>query len=364
MADLPSLVNIARYGLDEGKTLVMFSGGGDSVALLELLVRARGSDRLGALHVNYGLRGAESDDDERFCRETCDRLGVALFVEHATLDAADSGNLHHRARSLRYGFAAAVADREGFSRIAVAHTADDQAETVLYRMFCSPGSRALAGIPAVRGRIVRPLLEVRRAALRDWCVAAGVRWREDSANADRRFARARVRSILRDASAVHPAAVENLLRSARELGDEREALDAVVDDLLRRTTADDGALLCDELAAVPAALARLVLRSYVERSTGGYAPAAKRVLADVLRLAAVGGSHTLQIEGASLLVEYGRLLVEPLAAGVPAARPLEVPGELGFGDWRITAILPGGATRVSKSAAPTTADTPSRTGPA
>ena len=135
--------------------LVLLSGGADSVCLLDCAVRL-GAD-VAALHVNYGLRPG-SDADEQFCRVVCDRLGVPLTVEHVTLG---EGNLQAEARAARYELADRAAAQRG-GDVAAAHTASDQAETVLYRLAVSPGSRALLGMAPRRGNLVRPLLEATR----------------------------------------------------------------------------------------------------------------------------------------------------------------------------------------------------------
>ena len=170
--------------------LVMVSGGGDSVALLDVAVRL-GAD-VSVLHVNYGLRdGARLD--EALVRELCDQLGVPLAVERVQLGS--EGNLQERARDARYALAEGLAAGD----YAAAHTASDQAETVLYRLAVSPGSRALHGMSPRRGRLVRPLLAVTREEVREYLRARGLEWREDPSNADRRFARARVRHDVIDA---------------------------------------------------------------------------------------------------------------------------------------------------------------------
>ena len=130
--------------------MVMLSGGGDSVCLLDVSLRL--GARVSALHVNHGLRDAAADD-EAFVRRMCERLGVPLVVE--TLEPPPAGNLQDWAREARY----ALAERHAEADYAAAHTASDQAETVLYRLAVSPGSRALQGMPARRGRLVRPLLD-------------------------------------------------------------------------------------------------------------------------------------------------------------------------------------------------------------
>ncbi|MEA2366868.1 MAG: tRNA(Ile)-lysidine synthase, partial [Thermoleophilaceae bacterium] len=147
--------------------LVMVSGGGDSVALLDI------AHRLGAhvsvLHVNYGLReGAAAD--EALVRELATRLSVPLHAHNVTLPA---GNTQENARDARY----ALAEQHASGDYATGHTASDQAETVLYRLASSPGRRGLLGMAPRRGRLVRPLLEVTRADTRAHCRAAGLQWR-------------------------------------------------------------------------------------------------------------------------------------------------------------------------------------------
>ena len=124
--------------------------------------------------------------------------------------------------------------RAGRGRVATGHTASDQVETILYRLAASPGRRALLGMPAREGRLVRPLLELTREQTAAYCRARGLSWREDSSNEDERYARARVRGGLVPAlRAVHPAAEANVLRTARLLRDETELLDELVDAELR-----------------------------------------------------------------------------------------------------------------------------------
>ncbi|MGH2824192.1 MAG: tRNA lysidine(34) synthetase TilS, partial [Thermoleophilaceae bacterium] len=170
--------------------LVLVSGGGDSVCLLDVAVRL--GARVSALHVNYGLRPGAGEDEE-LVRSLCERLGVPLRAER--LQLGDEGNLQERAREARYALAEGLAEGD----YAAAHTASDQAETVLYRLAVSPGSRALHGMAPRRGRLVRPLLEVTRDEVRDYLRERGLQWREDPSNADRRFARARVRHDLLEA---------------------------------------------------------------------------------------------------------------------------------------------------------------------
>ncbi len=199
----------------------MLSGGRDSVCLLDMAVALCGAERVRALHVNYGLR-AESDDDERHCRELCGRLGVAIEVVHASREESATGNLHAWARELRYAAARKLAQRLDRALIATGHTATDQVETILYRLAASPGRRALLGMAASEGVLVRPLLGLTRQDTAAYCTELKLAWHEDSSNESQLYARARVRhGLVKALDAVHPAAQTNVLahRHALARGD-------------------------------------------------------------------------------------------------------------------------------------------------
>src|SRR3954447_16618698 len=170
--------------IEPGKPLlVLLSGGADSVCLLHLALE-KGADE-SVLHVNYGLRGRQSDEDEQFCRE----LFPSLIVERVTLG---EGNVQALAREARYE----LAERHAVGDYATGHTLSDQAETVLMRLCSSPGRRGLLGMAPRRGRLVRPLLGMTRAETEQYCREHGLSWRTDPSNADPRFTRARVRHEL------------------------------------------------------------------------------------------------------------------------------------------------------------------------
>jgi tRNA(Ile)-lysidine synthase len=173
--------------------VVMLSGGRDSVCLLHMTV-ASGAP-VTALHVNYGLR-PDADADEAFCRELCASLDVPLHVVRA---GEPQGNVQNWAREVRY---AAAQQLEG--TILVAHTATDQAETILYRMIARG---TLVGMPERSGRIHRPLLAMTRAETTAYCVEHGLSWRDDDSNVA--SARGRIRALLE----LHPAAEANVLRA-------------------------------------------------------------------------------------------------------------------------------------------------------
>ena len=315
--------------------LVLLSGGGDSVCLLDVSLRL--GARVSALHVNYGLReGAGAD--EALCRELCARLGASLAVERLELEEA--GNLQERAREARY----ALAERRAAGDYAAAHTATDQAETVLYRLAVSPGRRALLGMEPRRGRLVRPLLAVTREEVRAYCRARGLEWREDPSNADRRFARARVRhDVLEGLRELNPAAERTVAETAQLLRDEGEVLEEAARAALEELGGGPAVSIGD-LRARPPALARLVLRRLAEALEGGPRALSRAEADALLRLGERGGTSSLDLRGGLRAVaEYGTLrFTRDLEAAPPEPVALPVPGRARFGDWEVVA-RPGGS---------------------
>lgn len=188
--------------------LVGFSGGPDSVALaliLEELTESRARPMAVQLaHLNHSLRGTESDGDEEFCHQFAQERGLALEtqrVEPGKLARAGC-SLEEAARRARYAFLLQVASRKGVKTIALAHQADDVAETVLMRVLRGCGVRGLGAVPPARpagspaARIVRPLLKLRKAELLDYLVRHGQPFRRDSSNWDTTFLRNRIRHEL------------------------------------------------------------------------------------------------------------------------------------------------------------------------
>jgi tRNA(Ile)-lysidine synthase len=342
--------------------LVLLSGGGDSVCLLDVALRLEAS--VSALHVNYGLRPG-SDEDEAFVRALCERLGVPLHAERIRL--REEGNLQERAREARYALAERLTQGGGSDPLsgvdsrgltpcyAAAHTASDQAETVLYRLAVSPGSRALLGMAPRRGRLVRPLLDVTREEVRDYLRARELDWREDPSNADRRFARARVRHDLLEAlRTVGPAPEQTIAETARQLREEAELLDVAASETLEELGGGPAVSLA-ALREQPPALRRLVLRRLAEQAAreplagGEDAPRAlsRREANEVLALGQRGTKALDLGGGLRAVAEYGTLrFTRAPDETVPDPVELTVPGRVRFGDWEVEAGL-GGAGDVS-----------------
>lgn len=293
--------------------VTMISGGRDSVCLLDVAVAVRGSEDVRALHVNYGLRGHSSYEDERHCAELCARLGVWMeLVRVGSGERPAAGNLQAWARKLRYDVARRLAvELDG--RVATGHTASDQVETILYRLAASPGRRALLGMAEREGWLVRPLLAITREQTAAYCRARGLRWREDESNDDVAFARVRVRKLLVPAlRAVHPAAEQSVLRTASSLREEAELLDSLVADEL----AGERSIALARLAALHPALARLIVIRLAELAAGPgeLVPQAGARMGEILALARRGGDGEIHVGGnLSARLAGGRLAMVKLS---------------------------------------------------
>jgi len=171
-----------------GRVLCAVSGGADSVCMLHILHEKRQEleIELFAAHYEHGLRGEESLRDAAFVENICRELGIPFVCEHGDVKsfAREKGmSIEEAARELRYDFLERAADKLGCERIATAHNADDNAETILFNLTRGSGAQGLRGIPARRGRIVRPLLGMSRDEIEAYLTGRGIAWVEDSSTA-------------------------------------------------------------------------------------------------------------------------------------------------------------------------------------
>ena len=288
-----ALAAIARHGmLEKGQSvLVALSGGADSVALLHFLhtLKDEWQLKLGALHLNHQLRGQESGRDEAFVRDLCAQLEIPLSVEsfdvkQAAKQAGES--VEQCGRRLRYDFFERQASQAG-AKVATAHTASDNAETMLINLARGTALRGLAGIPPVRGRIIRPLITCTREEIELYCRKNTLSWVDDSTNQSDGHTRNRVRHhVLPLLTRENPRLAERLTHLSQTLRDDADYLDELAIQAGRNLTRPDGSL---------------------ERA--GFlhlAPALKgRVLADLLRTASIPISGEL-IEGLSNIIATGK----------------------------------------------------------
>ena len=227
-------------------TLLAVSGGADSVALTRAIraLKTGGEGRLCVAHFNHHLRGDESAADEAFVVELCRRLDLPCQVGYARdgqLDAQGSDGLEAAARVARYEFLQQTAARLGARYVVTAHTADDQAETILHRIIRGTGIGGLGGMERARAlgpaaTLIRPLLGVCRAELVAYLDDLGQPHRCDSSNRDIRMTRNRIRHELLPQLARHfnPGVVEALLRLGRQAAEVQAVIEAIVEGLCER----------------------------------------------------------------------------------------------------------------------------------
>jgi tRNA(Ile)-lysidine synthase len=306
---------------------------------LLVLAPARGF-RVVAAHLDHGLRPT-AKDDAVFCRALCRRLGVTLREGSADVAGRarrDGGGLEEAAREERYAFLGRVKEEEEAVAIALAHTRDDQAETLLLRLMRGAGRRGLAAMRPRAGDRWRPLLAVSRAEVLDHLRVRNLPSREDPTNADPSFLRNRIRAELLPylESRLNPSARETLARAAALLAEEDDLLAELADALWSRVARreDEAALLDrDALGRAPRALARRAVRRALEE-TGGLRGVGHDHVDKLLALAGGASGRRLPLPGGrEAWVRFGQIRIAPRAAVAgPFAFDLPVPGRVELPD--------------------------------
>jgi tRNA(Ile)-lysidine synthase len=330
------------------QVMVAVSGGVDSVALLHLLRFAADDPTmtLSAAHFDHGMRPG-SEADARWVRGLCRAWGVPLSEARAD----HPPRTEEAARDARYAFLRAAQAGAGATHLATAHHADDQAETVLFRVLRGTGIHGLAGIPPVDATgLIRPLLPFWRAELRRYARAAGLRWREDPSNRSLDPARNRIRRGLlpRIERTVAAGARASLVRLAQLAREDEAAWEAVLAPLLAEAVhEEDGAVLLvrERFAAYDWPVAARLLRAALRRLATVPDRAGTRTALEFISRAPSG--RTLRLAGGVLITtEFGvaRLCRAAENPGDPPPDlPLAVAGAAGEGRFRV-----GGRERVAR----------------
>jgi tRNA(Ile)-lysidine synthase len=318
---------------DARRVLVALSGGLDSVVLLHLVRHAFPDLDISAAHFDHAMR-PDSARDALWTRGLCTAWGVTLH----TARAQDAPRSEAGARDMRYAFLHAVATRIGADAILTAHHADDQAETVLFRLARGTGLRGLAGIPERRGLIVRPLLPFTRSEIADHARSARLRWRDDPTNRSLRPARNRIRHrVLPELERAAPGAVRRIASLAHTAAAAERAwqsvLEPVLADVVTGRDAGEIALARGRLLAYDPHVRARVIRHLL--NDFGCRPDRAGTRSIMSFVGSGESGRTLVLRGVLLAREFDRLLIRPAREPIP-----DVP-------LRIRSAEPGSGTVVA-----------------
>ena len=327
---------------------VAVSGGADSVLLLHFLKRLAGELGLilTVVHFNHHLRGAESDGDEAFVRELAASWQLDYLRGEADVGRVARerrGNTEAVARDLRYRYFFSLVDRDKLDLVATAHTANDQAETVLMRLLRGTGTRGLGGIfPLLEGKIVRPFLGLTRAEVMAEVTKQGFSYRTDSSNLDVRLLRNKVRKELLPLleKDYNPAIVPLLSQFAERARDDEACLERWARERAHPWRAREGQeerIPLRVLLEFPPALARRVLRQMLQAAKGSSHGLAYAHIESLRRFAAEAQSGKIHSLPGGIVArrEFSWLVVGPAAgksAGGEFSYPVTVPGEVVVGE--------------------------------
>jgi tRNA(Ile)-lysidine synthase len=247
------------------KLCVCLSGGADSVSLLVSLYKLKDKFKfdLSAAHVNHMLRGAESDRDERFCRELCEKLGLRHFqtrIDIQTLSKSSGKSIEETARDARYSYFKELGKKENIDYFATAHTKNDNAETVYMNIIRGTTVSGLCGIPPVNGNIMRPLLTISREENEQFLEENGFSYVTDSTNSDNDITRNYIRNVLLPgAKKLNPQVIEAADRLSAYTRSDEDYFNKVLDTITEDTK---------DVDLHPALLRRRLQRAYAEISGG------------------------------------------------------------------------------------------------
>ncbi len=304
--------------------LISLSGGPDSVAMTHALTRLRAhfEFKLIAAHLNHGLRGAESHRDESFVRGLCASLGIELYLERTENLITAVSNLEERARELRYEFLNRIAAQTGATRIALAHHADDQAETVLTRLLRGSGVTGLRAMAeSGPGRLFRPLLRIKRAAILEFLRAIGAEWVYDSSNDSMAITRNRIRHQL--IPMLERDFANGLSDRLSELASEVGTLDEYITRLAREELARrlrGGTLQLNGFGSLPEVLSNAVVREFLRKRLGHLRRISRAHVTQIARVISRNNpaARIALPGGFQFRRQYDRAVIEPRSTPITA----------------------------------------------
>ena len=317
------LNTIKQYNmLKKGDTCVVgISGGADSVCLLTMLAGLKDVLDLNMIcvHVNHMIRGAEADSDQSFVETYCGKLGIPLRVFNIPVEKiAEEQHLtvEEAGRMERYKAFARVGDETGQDyRIAVAHNCNDLCETVLLNMARGTGLAGVSGIPAVRDRVVRPLIDTTRHEIEEYLAEKGIAFVTDSTNLETIYARNKIsHKVLPELEEVNDRAMEHIVKLADMAGMYTDFVKGYVDDLITANVVGDPTenryfISLEDLKAQKELIQTLVIRELIGRVCGGLKDIGNNHVKEVMKLYSADSGAAISLpKGCKAYVSYGKLI--------------------------------------------------------
>jgi tRNA(Ile)-lysidine synthase len=361
---------IRKYSMLKGPetVLVGLSGGPDSVCLLTVMHRIKDAFdlKIHAVYVDHNLRPEETPAEISFCRELCGKVNADFRVK--SVDVSGYAKEHHMnkqeaARALRYKAFYEAALEAGADKIALAHNADDQTETIFMRLLRGAGPSGLAGIPAKRGAVIRPLIETERRDIEDYLQRENIRYVIDSSNLQTDYFRNRFRmTIVPELKKLNPSLVQSVNRTASILQEEERYLDIIVTKtlmkMISRKTERRIELFLSPMEAMDIVILRRVLRRALE-ATEGLRGIGFIHIEDIIHLIKEGrsGDRLYLPKGIRVIKDYSLMVITSEEPRKIESCELQVPGEAvivgaglvlkasfvegaeGFGDGKSSVVL-------------------------
>jgi tRNA(Ile)-lysidine synthase len=327
---------IEHHLLKKGdRVLVALSGGPDSMALLYLLnaLKDRFEIEIAAAHLDHAIRKVSARERE-FCRQTCQTLKIQFYSKRVNIPslARRRGlSLEEAGRETRYAYFESLAEKYGYTKIATGHTFDDTIETVLLNIARGCGLDGLVGIPRIRGRIIRPLLDLEKKELLKWLVARKIKYVRDRSNRSLIYARNRIRlRMLPELEKINPAARRNIARLSEIVSEELEYLSSRTVSAYMDALVESGkgkiALDLGKLVGYDKSLKKKVLNEAFKNLSGDTGNLSSRVISRALSIAE-GESGKKAPLGRGFMIEksQGRIaILKELSR--PGRAKLRIPG--------------------------------------
>tara|TARA_Y100001972_G_scaffold126857_1_gene181851 strand:+ start:3025 stop:4347 length:1323 start_codon:yes stop_codon:yes gene_type:complete len=308
---------------DSERTLVAVSGGVDSMVMADLFMQS--PFPFAVTHINFGLRGEESNKDEALVREWCASHQVPCFVQHAPSQIFEqSDSTQMAARDFRYQYFDVLMHKEGFHKLATAHHLDDSLETALFNFTKGTGLRGLQGINAIKGDIIRPLLFAGKEDIIAYAKERKICWREDATNMTDAYQRNKVRhQVIPALKSINPGLLRTFTSVVQRVTDAQELIEEIVQDLLRNHKHVEGgttriAMKWMSQYQHPGAILHEILREY------GFSYTQSRQIQS--SVASENAGKLFYSDLYELNVDREQLIIKEKQAFLEEDKPLRVPG--------------------------------------